>query len=90
VILLGKVEPGTEIEPVEYPHTHGGEHHMNTLQMVDTIEVHEGQYPDMFGNYPRGTIRNWDSKEELVREVYVEERDSLRRYSRREYEEDSG
>lgn len=90
VILLGRVEPDTEIEPVEYPHTHGGKQYMNTLQMVDTVEVHEGQYPDMFGNYPRGTIRNWDAKEGLVREVYAEERDSPRRYTRREYEGESG
>jgi len=86
VLLLGKVEPGTEIEPVKYPHSSGVSQYMNTLRMVDTIEVHEEQYPELFDNHPRGTIRRWNAKDDLIKEVYEEELGSPKRYYRGEYE----
>lgn len=87
VILIGEVKPGTEIEPVEYPHQDGASRYMNTLRMTDTVEVHEEQYDELFGNYPRGTIRKWDAKEDLIREIYAEELEAQEKYYRGEWED---
>jgi len=86
MMLIGEVEPGTEIEPVEYHHENGLKKYVNTLQMVNTVDVHEDQHPELFGTYPRGTIRKWDTKEETVKEVYTEVMEDIERYPKGEWE----
>lgn len=80
VILLGEVESGTEIEPREYQDKNGDQKYLNTLQMKDTIEVYKSQDTGLFGNYPRGTIRNWNDKADTVRNVYQEELQNIEEF----------
>jgi hypothetical protein len=86
IMLIGEVEPGTAIEPVEYPHKNGLTKYVNTLQMVNAVDVHEDQHPELFEGYPKGTIRKWDSKEELVREAYEQVLEDMEDYAKGRYE----
>lgn len=86
VMLIGEVEPGTEIEPMEYTSKSGQSKYINTLRMVNSIDVHKCEEPKLFENFPRGTIRKWDVKEDLVKELYLEKLEDRERYYKGEYE----
>jgi hypothetical protein len=54
--------------------------------MVNAVDVHEDQHPELFEGYPKGTIRKWDSKEELVREAYEQVLEDMEDYAKSRYE----
>lgn len=71
-MLLGIVEPGSEIEIRSYENKQGDEKYLKTLQLSQVKEVTKSDNSDLFDGdrHPqRGSVRQWDEKE-LVRSEY--------------------
>jgi hypothetical protein len=72
-MLLGIVEPGSEIEIRSYESQDGNEIYLKTLQLSQVKEVTESDNPDLLDTerHPsQGSVRQWDEKE-LVRSEYL-------------------
>jgi hypothetical protein len=54
--------------------------------MVNAVDTHKDQHPELFESYPKGTVRKWDSKEELVREAYEQILGDIEDYAKGRYE----
>lgn len=73
-MLLGVVEPGSEIEIRKYKNESDETKYLKTLQLTDVRERIKSDNSDLFdGNlHPsRGSVRQWDQKE-LVRSEYAD------------------
>lgn len=74
-MLLGIVEPGSEIKIRTYENKSGDEKYIKTLQLSRVKEVTQSDNEDLFDGdrHPqRGSVRQWDEKE-LVRSEYLKE-----------------
>lgn len=74
VMLLGRVLPGTPIQPRKYEFTDGQEtweEYMKTVKMVDVVEASREDYDELWEKKPpRGSIRRWQTYPKTPREVY--------------------
>lgn len=74
VMLLGRVLPGTPIQPRKYEFTDGQEvweEYMKTVKLVDVVEASRGDYDELWEKKPpRGSIRRWQTYPETPRDVY--------------------
>jgi hypothetical protein len=74
VMLLGRVLPGTPIQPRKYEFTDGQEaweEYMKTVELVDVVEASRDDYDELWEKKPpRGSIRRWQTYPETPRDVY--------------------